>query len=160
MAKALKAIDEFDKKILHIIQIDNQITVREIAEKINLSLPAVAKRLQRLKAQGYITHNKSILSPELLGINNTIIVNVSVENEAVKELDEIRQRFLSCPQIQHCYYVTGDIDFVLILAVKDMQEYERLTRQLFFEGGNVRRFRTYVAIERVKSSQDLSLGHL
>ncbi|MFK3708606.1 Lrp/AsnC family transcriptional regulator [Klebsiella sp. NPDC088457] len=160
MAKPLKTTDEFDKKILDIIQMDNQVPVREIAEKINLSLPAVAKRLQRLKALGYITHNKSILSPELLGVNNTIIVNVSVENEAVEELDRIRERFLNCPQIQHCYYVTGDIDFVLILAVRDMQEYERLTRELFFDGGNVRRFRTYVAMERVKASQDLLLSHL
>lgn len=160
MAKALKAIDEFDKKILDIVQRDNHTPVREIAERISLSLPAVAKRLQRLKASGYITHNKSILSPSLLGINNTIIVNVSVENEAVEELDEIRDRFLKCPQIQHCFYVTGDIDFVLILAVKDMQEYERLTRELFFEGGNVRRFRTYVAMDRVKSSQDLYLSNI
>lgn len=160
MAKSLKSIDEFDRKILNIIQHDNSTPVREIAEKINLSLPAVAKRLQRLKTNGYVIHNKSILSPDLLGINNTIIVNVSVENEAVKELDEIRERFMKCPQIQHCYYVTGDIDFVLILAVKDMQEYERLTRELFFEGGNIRRFRTYVAMERVKSSQDLYLSAL
>jgi Lrp/AsnC family leucine-responsive transcriptional regulator len=66
MAKALKAIDEFDKKILDIVQRDNHTPVREIAERINLSLPAVAKRLQRLKASGYITHNKSILSPSQL----------------------------------------------------------------------------------------------
>jgi len=49
---------------------------------------------------------------------------------------------------------------VLILAVKDMQEYERITRQLFFEGGNVQRFRTYVAMDRVKSSQDLYLSNI
>ena len=71
--------------------------------------------------------------------------------------DAIRQRFLECPQVQQCYYVTGDIDFILIIAVKDMKEYEKLTRELFFEGGNVKRFMTFVAMDRVKVSLDLKL---
>ncbi len=117
----------------------------------------MAKRLQRLRKSGLIVANKSILSPELLGISTTIIVNVSVENEAVEQLDEIRHRFLRCPQVQQCDYVTGNIDFILINATRDMKEYEKLTRELFFEGGNVRRFRTYVAMERVKTSLDLTV---
>lgn len=99
----------------------------------------------------------SILSPELTGVSTTIIVNVSVENEAVEQLDEIRYRFLRCPQVQQCYYVTGDIDFILIMAVKVMKEYEKLTWELFFEGGNVRRFRTFVTMDRVKVSLHLTL---
>jgi len=104
-----------------------------------------------------ISRRICILSPELTGVSTTVIVNVSVENEAVEQLDEIRERFLRCPQVQQCYYVTGDIDFILIMAVKDMKEYEKLTRELFFEGGNVRRFRTFVTMDRVKVSLHLTL---
>lgn len=151
------ALDGFDRLLLELVQSNNQLPMRELAEQINLSLPAVGKRLQRLRKTGVISSDRSILSPELTGVSTTIVVNVSVENEAVEQLDEIRQRFLSCPQVQQCYYVTGDIDFILIMAVKDMKQYEQLTRELFFEGGNVRRFRTFVAMERVKVSLDLKL---
>jgi len=58
-------------------------------------------------------------------------------------------------QVQHCYYVTGDADFVLVFNVADMGEYETLTRQLFFEGGNVNRFTTLVAMDTIKANQDV-----
>jgi Lrp/AsnC family leucine-responsive transcriptional regulator len=150
-------LDAFDLKLLALVQRNNQLPIRELAEQVSLSLPAVAKRLQRLRKAGVIAADISVLSPELRGVSTTIIVNVSVENEAVEQLDEIRDRFLRCPQVQQCYYVTGDIDFILIMAVRDMKDYEKLTRELFFEGGNVRRFRTFVTMDRVKVSLDLSL---
>jgi Lrp/AsnC family leucine-responsive transcriptional regulator len=150
------ALDAFDLKLLELVQQNNQLPIRQLAEQVSLSLPAVAKRLQRLRKSGVIASDRSVLSPELLGMSTTVIVNVSVENEAVAQLDEIRQRFLRCPQVQQCYYVTGDIDFILILAVRDMKQYEKLTRELFFDGGNVQRFRTFVAMDRVKVSLDLN----
>ncbi|WP_226506990.1 Lrp/AsnC family transcriptional regulator [Pseudomonas sp. MWU16-30317] len=150
-------LDAFDLKLLDLMQRNNQLPIRELAERVSLSLPAVAKRLQRLRKAGVIASDISVLSPELTGVGTTIIVNVSVENEAVEQLDEIRERFLRCPQVQQCYYVTGDIDFILIMAVRDMKEYEKLTRELFFEGGNVRRFRTFVTMDRVKVSLGLAL---
>jgi len=101
--------------------------------------------------------DRSVLSPDHVGINTTVIVNVSVLSEVIEELDAIRQRFLECPQVKQCYYVTGDIDFILIIAVKDMKEYEKLTRELFFEGGNVKRFMASVAMDRLKVSIDLKL---
>lgn len=157
MKVAAPTVDSFDRLLLELVQSNNQLPMREMAERINLSLPAVAKRLQRLRKTGVISSDRSVLSPELTGVSTTVVVNVSVENEAVEQLDEIRERFLSCPQVQQCYYVTGEIDFILIMAVKDMKQYEQLTRELFFEGGNVRRFRTFVAMERVKVSLDLKL---
>lgn len=50
--------------------------------------------------------------------------------------------------MQQIYYVTGDFDFMLVMNVRDMSEYERLTRELFFASGNVRQFKTYVAMQR------------
>lgn len=157
MQKKHIVLDDYDRRILQIVQQDNQVPARVLSERVNLSLPAVAKRLQRLRESKVIESDRSVLSPDLLGVNTFTIVNVSVENEAVEQLDAIRERFLKCPQVQQCYYVTGEIDFVLIIATRDMKEYEQLTRELFFEGGNIRRFRTFVAMERVKSSMDLSL---
>lgn len=150
-------LDDYDRRILQIVQHDNQVPARVLSERVNLSLPAVAKRLKRLRDSKVIESDRSVLCPERIGVNTFTIVNVSVENEAVEQLDEIRERFLKCPQVQQCYYVTGEIDFVLIIATRDMKEYEQLTRELFFEGGNIRRFRTFVAMERVKSSMDLAL---
>jgi DNA-binding Lrp family transcriptional regulator len=151
-------LDSFDRKILDIVQVDNLVPHRKISEAIGLSVPAVARRLQRLRKEGVIAADASVLRQETVGIPITIVVHVAVESEVVGQLDDIRARFRACPQVQQCYYVTGEVDFILVIAVRDMEEYQALTRSLFFEGGNVRRFRTFVAMERVKMSLRVPLN--
>ena len=67
----------------------------------------------------------------------------------------MRSAFNNCPQIQQCYYVTGEADFILIFNVSDMAEYEKLTRSLFFSNQNVDRFTTFVAMETVKAGSNI-----
>ena len=73
-------------------------------------------------------------------------------------LDAMRERFRACPQIQQCYYVTGQVDFMLVFNVRDMEEYTALTREIFFEGGNVESFRTFVVMDRVKTGMRTVVG--
>ena len=65
--------------------------------------------------------------------------------------------FRSEPQVQQCYYVTGEADFILICTARDMQDFEALTHRLFFEDSNVRRFRTSVSMERTKVGLSLPI---
>lgn len=151
-------LDKFDLEILGMVQKNNLTSLREIADSVSLSVPSVARRLQKLRSAGVIASDQSILTPHLVGALLTIVVHVAAENEAIELLDEMKQRFKACPQVQQCYYVTGDIDFILIMSTRDMEEYTALTRSLFFAGGNVKHFRTYVAMERVKASLSVPIG--
>ncbi|WP_118184488.1 Lrp/AsnC family transcriptional regulator [Paraburkholderia phosphatilytica] len=150
-------LDNFDLKILAIVQRDNQTPHREIGDEIGLSVPSVARRLQKLRSAGVIAADRSVLNPDALGSRVTIITHVSAESEAIELLDEMKARFEACELVQQCYYVTGDVDFVLIFCTRDMAEYTALTRTLFFAEGNVRSFRTFVAMERVKATLDVPL---
>ncbi|AOJ42464.1 hypothetical protein WJ23_31905 [Burkholderia lata] len=150
-------LDDFDLKILEVVQRNNQTPHREIGQQINLSVPSVARRLQRLRSTGVIAADRSVLNPDALGTRITVIAHVSAENEAIELLDEMRVRFEACEQVQQCYYVTGDVDFILILCCRDMAEYTALTRSLFFAEGNVKSFRTFVAMERVKTTLNVPI---
>jgi DNA-binding Lrp family transcriptional regulator len=144
-------LDAFDLKILQLVQQNNQTPQRVIAEKIGLSPPAVARRLQHLRHARVIRSDISVLDEAAIGRPLTVIVHVAADNERLDLLDGMKDRFNRCPQVQQCYYVTGEMDFVLIVNVRDMAEYSELTRALFFEGGNVRSFRTCVSMENVKT---------
>lgn len=149
------ALDSFDLGILNAVQNNNLQPLRKIAQSVNLSAPAVARRLQRLRAAGVICRDVSILDPVAVGRLITLVVEVSVDSEVLEKLDDLRERFLECSEIQQCYYVTGEVDFILLITVSTMQDYEALTRRLFFAGGNVRHFKTFVALQRVKESSSL-----
>ncbi|CDI12159.1 DNA-binding protein [Agrobacterium salinitolerans] len=157
MDKSKPSIDDFDRKILRMVQADNMTSQRTIAEKVGLSAPAVARRLQHLRESGVIQRDIAVLDERLVDRPLTIIVHITTENERLDLLDGMKERFLKCPQVQQCYYVTGEMDFILILNVRDMAEYNEVTRTTFFEGGNVKSFRTCVSMENVKTHGGLPL---
>ncbi|GLO51380.1 AsnC family transcriptional regulator [Pseudomonas putida] len=142
-------LDTYDRKILALLQENNKIPQRELAEAVNLSPSAVNRRITALEAAGVIKRNVSVLDPVSVGRPITIIVEVKVENERLDLLDEIKARFVAREEVQQVYYVTGDFDFLLVLNVKDMTEYEALTREMFFYG-NIKQFKTYVAMQNIK----------
>ncbi|MEX3672363.1 Lrp/AsnC family transcriptional regulator [Paraburkholderia phenoliruptrix] len=144
------SLDDFDLKLLMEVQLDAQIPQNELGARVNLSTAAVNRRLRRLSDEGVIRNYAAIVVPEKVGYLLTIIATVEVESEQIDLLDSMKRTFAQCPQIQQCYYVAGEWDFVLILTVRNMDEYTALTRQLFFSNNNVKRFKTLVSMSNVK----------
>lgn len=143
-------LDRFDLAILDILQRDNATPQRTIGEAIHLSAPAVQRRIKRLEESGVIQANVAVVDPALVGRPVTVLVEVQIESERVDLLDAAKASFAAAPEVQQCYYVTGEADFILVLTVATMGEYEAVARRLFFENHNVKRFRTFVAMGRVK----------
>lgn len=150
-------LDRFDLAILAILQRDNTTPQRAIAERVNLSTAAVHRRIRRMQDNGVIAGNFATIDPARVGLPITIVVEVHVESERLDLLDAAKRSFAAHPQVQQCYYVTGDADFVLIVTVASMTDYDALTRQLFFGNHNVRRFRTLVVMDRIKAGLALPL---
>lgn len=153
-----KEIDALDIKILQLLQKDNMLSAKAISEKIGLSLPAVAKRIQKLNKEKVITGNTVILDAEKLGYGISILTLVAVESEEINLLDGMKKRFVDCPNIQSCYYITGEYDFAILFIVKSIKEYEALTSSLFFKTGNVKSFKTNIIMNIVKNATGVPLG--
>lgn len=153
-------MDSFDKKILEIVQLNNLLSSERIAEQVNLSASAVQRRLKRLRKDGIIEADVAIVSPQASGKLLTIVVEVTLEQgrplSAV--LDEFKRLINATPEVMQCYHVTGNADFILIIAVKDMPDYETLTHRLFIDNQSVRRFQTSFVISRVKARTIVSLA--
>ena len=145
-------LNNYDLKLLQLLQQNIKIPQRQLSEAVNLSASAVNRRIAQYEAAGLITSAVAVVDPVKAGRPITIAVEVKVESERLDLLDEIKQRFASCPQVQQAYYITGDFDFLLIVNVKDMVEYEKLTRELFFSSSNIKNFRTIVVMQTVKAS--------
>lgn len=150
MSQDVAALDGFDLAILAILQKNNATPQREIGEAVNLSAPSVQRRIKRMQAAGVIAAQVAVVEPAAVGQAITILVEVQVENERIDLIDAIKASFAAAPNVQQCYYVTGDADFVLVVTVPTMADYEALTRRLFFDNTNIKRFRSLVVLDRVK----------
>jgi Lrp/AsnC family transcriptional regulator, leucine-responsive regulatory protein len=143
-------LDAFDLAILNILQRDNTTPQRAIGEAVNLSAPAVQRRIRRMEEAEVIKANVAVINPAMVGQAITVFVEVEMISETPNLIDAAKLEFASAPEVQQCYYVTGEADFVLVILVPTMADYEALTRRLFFGNNNVKRFRTFVAMDRVK----------
>lgn len=152
-----KPLDPFDLAILKLLQEDCTMPQRRIGEAVNLSTASVQRRVKRMENDGVISSQAAQIDPKAVGLPLTIVVEVELREETAGRIDEIKRGFQEAPEIQQCYYVTGEVDFILIVIVGDMSEYEDLTQRMFFPNANIKKFRTFVAMDRTKSSLRLNI---
>lgn len=145
-----KTIDKLDKILLTHVQEDTSLNLDSLAHATNLSVASVQRRLKRLRDIKVIEREVAVLNPAALGYPMSFVVLVELERERLDQLEAFRKTAKAEPQIQQCYYVTGDADFILICLAQDMADFELLTHRMFFENSNVRRFRTSVVMGRTK----------
>lgn len=146
----MTALDHFDIAILSLLQKNNSIPQKDIGDEIGLSPAAVQRRIKKLTEKAFIQANVSVLDRHKLGQPLTLFVEVSLENEKIEYIDQAKTIFRNNPSVQQCYYVTGEADFILIIIVSSMQEYEKLTREIFFSNSNIKEFKTFVTMDIVK----------
>lgn len=144
-------MDRFDAELLNLVQLDNRLTAAELSEKVGLSPSACQRRLRYLRETGVIEKDVSIIAPEKVGQQMTMIVEVSLEREQPDLIDQFKRTMAKQPEVMQCYYVTGDADFILVVTAKNMQDYEEFSRRCFQENLNIRRFQTNVVMDRVKT---------
>jgi Lrp/AsnC family transcriptional regulator, leucine-responsive regulatory protein len=143
-------LDEFDLKLLDAIQHNVRLTAEELAEKIHLSPSSVQRRLCRLREQKTIQAEVAIVSPDALGRSLTAIVEVTLDTDRPKVMEEFQKAIQSAPEVMQGYYVTGSADFILIITAKDIQDYETFAHRFLSKKPHVKYFRTSVVMRRVK----------
>ena len=143
-------LDKFDRGILAILQTDARRSAESIGAQIGLSASAVQRRLARLREEAVITAEVAVVAPKHAGRPLTVIADVEVERERPELQLRLKQWIAGEPAIQEAWYVTGEGDYVLIAAVRDVQEYDALMQRLMAENASVLRFRTRVALGTLK----------
>ncbi|NCI77023.1 Lrp/AsnC family transcriptional regulator [Acinetobacter kanungonis] len=144
-------LDKFDFLLLKLLQRDCLIPLRELAEAVHLSTASIQRRIQKLRENGYIVKNVAVLDPDKLNQVITVIVEVRLNKTHITDLEAIKESF-SRSEIQQCYYVTGEADFMLVLLVPSMKRFQEICDELFHNNSNVEWFKTTVVLDRVKVS--------
>lgn len=157
----VREMDSFDIKILNIIQRNNRLSTEKISEQVGLSPSAVQRRLKRLRDEKIIEADVAIISPVAVGRSITAIVEIIIDKDRplAQTLTEFKKLMLDTPEVMHCYDVMGEFDFIVIITARDMQEYEVISRKLFMENRNIRRYKSNLVIRRVKSETTIPLRY-
>lgn len=148
----MTALDLLDRKILHEVQLNNQLTSGQLSEKIGLSPTSTQRRLNRLRREKIIEGDVAIVSSAAVGRALTMMIAVTLERERSDIIDHFKRSVRREPVVMSAYYVTGDNDFILIVSAKDMEEYEAFTRNFLYDNPDIKGFKTTVVMDRIKAS--------
>lgn len=149
-------LDRTDRRILNFLQQDSRISNQALAEKVGLSPPACLRRVRRLR-EGVIMAEVALINPRLVGRYINVIVEVEMVRDQLDIYDAFKRKMDTIPEVTQCYQVTGEVDFMLILMVEDMESYERFTRQYLSTDANLSKFRTLISLRRDKFSTAIPL---
>jgi len=150
-------IDELDRRILAILQVDASINNQDLAERVHASAPTCLRRVKRLREIGVIERQVTLLSPTALGPSLSAIVEISLDIQSAERLDAFEARVAGETAVMQCYRVSPGPDFVLVVMVADMPAYHALVHRLFNAAANVRNVRAFFSVQRTKFETALPL---
>jgi Lrp/AsnC family leucine-responsive transcriptional regulator len=151
------ALDATDIKILTILQANCRITNTKLAAEIGISPPAMLERVKRLEASGVIDKYVAILNHEKTGFGLLAIINVRLSLHQISNLNLVKQRLVELDEVLECYQMTGDVDFFLKVAIKDMSTYTDFVNNRLSGIPGIQNFKTSFVLATLKSGTALQL---
>jgi Lrp/AsnC family leucine-responsive transcriptional regulator len=143
-------LDALDRRILTALQEDNQITNLALAERVGLSPPACLKRVRRLRDEKVIVKDVALVDPDRVGQGIVAFVGVELDRQREDVLAAFERKMAAETDVQQCYFVSGEIDYLLIVTCRDMEDYNAFARRVLATEHNIKRFRTSFNLSRVK----------
>lgn len=118
-------LDHFDRRILDIVQRDAAASAADIGERVGLSQSPCWRRLHRLEQSGYIARKVALLDRHRLGLSVLVFATVKLTAHGRRSLPAFAEAVQAFDEVQECYTLTGEMDFLLRVVAADMEAYER-----------------------------------
>lgn len=150
-------LDKTDKKILSILQNDGRITNSRLAQQVGLSPPAVLERVRRLEGSGVIDKYVAILDRAQAGFGVQTIVMVCLSHHQISSLQNVKERLTRMDEVLEVHQLTGEVDFLLKVAVKDMTSYTDFVNNKLSGIPGIQNVKTSFILETLKNNTALKL---
>lgn len=142
-------LDAIDFQILRELSIDGRASDVWLAEKINLSSTAVARRRKSLEERQAVIGYSADINMPMLGFGIVVFVAIELRSQAEKALNEFELEVVKCPSVSYCGFVSGDTDFLIMLNVESFEDYDRVYRRELSMLPHVSRIRSSFVIREV-----------
>ena len=157
----MHALDKLDRHILRSLQDNGRASYEHIADTVGLSPSAVLRRVKRLEDTAVIDRYVALVKPEAVGLGLTAYLNVRLEKltESHKRnpMDVFRASVQSWPEVVECVALTGEMDYLLRLLVRDMAHYSQFIMNTLLKHPSVQDCKTSFVMDRVKSTTAVPL---
>ena len=143
-------LDKIDRKILSALRQNGRLTVAQLADEVGLSSSPCWTRLKRLETLKIIDGYTANINPKAIGINELFLFEITLERHDDEILEQFSQTLADIPEVIEAHLVTGEYDYLVKVAVKDSEHYERFLRKKLYSIKGIRHTRSTFALRPLK----------
>ncbi len=146
-------LDKFDIAILEALQNDARLSLQELGKQVGLTASPCWTRIRRMEDAGVIEGYAVRVNPEKVGLSETVILHVTLDNHSDEALFEFGKPIEEIPEVLEAYLVSGDYDYYIRVAVEGTRGYERFLRERLYKIPGIRHSKSSFVLRRLKQSQ-------
>ncbi len=142
---------------MEFLQGNARIKNAEMARELGVAQSTLLERVRRLEEQGLITGYRAIIDPEKLGLNIQAFVSVSMQRHEAETIRRFEEGVRELHGVRACYHLTGRFDYLLHVAVKDLEELGKLVKTEIAGLDGYGKSETFVIFSEIKPDEGLSI---
>lgn len=151
-----RMLDKLDRHILRILQEEGRISMKDLGERVGLSVTPCIERVKRMERDGVISGYYARVDPAAVGATLLVFVEITLNQKSAGAFDQFRREVLRIPEVQECHLVSGDFDYLIKARIHEMAEYRKLLGDMLLELPGAAQSKSYVVMEEIKETLVLS----
>lgn len=157
MNASFEQVDQFDRKILSLLQEDARLTNNDLSERVNLSPSQCSRRRQRLEEAGLIKGYRAVLDRERLGFPLVNVISVTLATHNRDNARRFAELLRGLPEVQEAHALTGEMDYVLKVVTRDLKSLSEFVNDVLLPHESVQHVKTAIVLETLKEAGPLPL---
>ena len=145
-------LDEIDVRLLELLQENSKMNVKEIAARLGMTKTPVYERIKRYEREGIIEKYVAIINRDMLHNSMLVFCSVSLESQKLAEIKKFSDAVRDIPEVMECYLLGGANDFILKVAVADLQAYHEFSSGKLAALPNVGQIKSSFVLNEIKHS--------
>jgi Lrp/AsnC family leucine-responsive transcriptional regulator len=151
-----RMLDKLDRHILRILQVEGRISMKDLGERVGLSVTPCIERVKRMERDGVISGYSARVDPASLGATLLVFVEITLNQKSATAFEQFRREVLRIPEVQECHLVSGDFDYLIKARIHEMAEYRKLLGDMLLVLPGAAQSKSYVVMEEIKETLVLS----
>ena len=145
-------LSKIDRNILRIMQKNGRISYAELARQVGLTTTPCIERVKRLERDGYIRQYSTVLNPEQLDAGLIVFVQIRLDRTSKDTFAQFKEAVLELPEVQECYLVSGNFDYLIKARLADMSAYRLFLEESLLSVPAVQESTSIVVMEAIKET--------
>ncbi|MDH5453509.1 MAG: Lrp/AsnC family transcriptional regulator [Paracoccaceae bacterium] len=150
-------MDQIDRNILSVLQLDGQISMARLSDQVGLSLSACHRRVKMMETNGVISGYAARLNRKAVGLEIQVFIEVKLTSQRKDDITSFEAAVKQMPEILECHLISGEFDYLIRLAARNTDAYENLYRNRLSLIPSVAQMKTLLSLSAVKEYRGFHL---